>query len=741
MAVTWGNVVGASSGGQMRLGYEFRQVPSSIVAGTESVTLYLDIWIWTKWSVTDSSNTFACAGTDTLDSTADVSIDTDYDTSWDTRNQKLLRTVSRTFAPSYTGTTPSSFSASLSGVEAIGTGYQAVVSGAWSTAQRPYTAPTAPTGVAGTRVSDTQINVAWTSNATSGAPYTTYNLQRWDSVSGSWVTIKTGLTSAAYSDTTVQADREYQYRVYVANSGGSATSDASASVYTTPAAPSNLVATKSVSDIVLTWDDNSGIEEGFRIYESQDGGAYSLLHTVAAGVTSWPHVAPSASVTHTYRIEAYRGALVSAQSTSNTVVLLTNPAAPSAVTVPAAADATEAIALGWQHNPVDGTAQTAYEVQYRIVGAGSWTTTGKVASTTQGRTFAGDTFVNGETYELQVRTWGQYATDPAYSPWSSVKTFVAGARPIATIGSPADLATVVTPSVSVEWGYYDAESTAQSARKVTIYASDGVTVLWTQTVADSAGAVVPSHLLDDGETYVIGVAVRDGSGLWSVEDRVTVTVDYAEPMQPSIVVSYDSGSGSATITITNPAPVDGEPAVASNAVYRSTAGTVELVADGIEPNGTVTDYIPPLGSESAYHCVAYSALPSAATSAPVALTVPAGAHCFFNWGPGYGDHAKLAANLSFNAAVIPEQRYYKMAGRAYPLLVTGEGIDESVSVSGDVYEDSQEEAAFDALARYGGEVMYRDMRGRRFAGGCTVNTSEGAGPRIVRVSAETKRTS
>jgi hypothetical protein len=740
MAVTWGNVVGASSGGQMRLGYEFRQSPAAVVAGTSSVTLYLDIWVWTKWSVSDTSNTFACAGTDTLDSTADVTIDTDSNTSWASANQQLIRTVSRTFAPSYTATTPSSFSASLSGVEAVGTGYQAVVSGSWSTGQRPYTAPTAPSGVAGTRISDGQVNVSWTSNATSGAPYTTYNLQRWDNVTGAWATIKTGLTSASYSDTTVQADREYQYRVYVANTGGSATSTASASVYTTPAAPSDLVAAKAVSDIVLSWTDNSTAEEGFKVYESQDGGAYSLLATLGAGVTGHTHVAPSSSVTHTYQVKAYRGALASAQATSNTVVLLTNPAAPTALAIKAAADATEGIALAWQHNPVDGTAQTAYEVQYRVVGAGSWSTTGKITSTTQGRTFAAGTFANGNTYELQVRTWGQYATAPAYSPWSATKTFLASARPTATISSPADLDTLTGPSATVGWAYYDAESTAQSARKVTLYAADGTTVLWTQTVSDDAGSATIGYVLSDGATYVIGVMVRDADGLWSAEDAVTVDVDYTAPMQPALSAVFDPETGSVAITIDNPAPSGGEPAVVSNTVHRITGGLAEVVSDGVGPNGTVTDYMPALGVVNTYRVVAWSALPSAATSADVDLTVPGGPYCFFNWGPGYGTLARLAANVGFGGGVTPEQRYYQTAGRAFPLLVTGEALDETVSVSGDVWEDSAEEAAFDALARYGGEVMYRDMRGRRFVGGALVGLSEGSGPRIVKVTVEMRRT-
>lgn len=89
--------------------------------------------------------------------------------------------------------------------------------------------------------------------------------------------------------------------------------------------------------------------------------------------------------------------------------------APDGATV----DASVGVALTWQHN--DRTEQTAYEVLYREVGAGSWSGTGKVASSAALN--QRNNLVNGTAYEWQVRTWGAHADPSAYS---EVVTFTTG---------------------------------------------------------------------------------------------------------------------------------------------------------------------------------------------------------------------------------------------------------------------------------------------------------------------------
>src|SRR5690606_26992035 len=107
----------------------------------------------------------------------------------------------------------------------------------------------------------------------------------------------------------------------------------------------------------------------------------SPLDVVASGTSSYTHVSPSTSFPHKYRVRASNldtGALVSAWVESGTVVLLTAPNKPTVPALGPNVDKGSAFVFPWTHNPVDTTAQTAYEVEYSTNGGSSWTSTGKV---------------------------------------------------------------------------------------------------------------------------------------------------------------------------------------------------------------------------------------------------------------------------------------------------------------------------------------------------------------------------
>jgi hypothetical protein len=594
-------------------------------------------------------------------------------------------------------------------------------------------APVAPTIGTLTRVSDTQHSIAWANNPATGQPYESLSVQRYDNVSAAWATIVNGLagTTTSYTDTTTVANRRYKYRVIAVNGSGTGTSAASNELDTTPAAPSNLVATKDVSDIDLAWTDNATNEVGTEIWESQDGGAYALLHTAAAGATSWTHVAPSGSVTHAYKVRAKAttgNTLYSDYSAASaTIQLLAAPPAPSALSLPAVFDGAEAQTLTWQHNPVDGTAQVAYQLRYRAIGD-AWTELSAVTSGDAEHEFAAVAFANGGDFEVQVKTKGQHAD---YGPYSDSFTFATSARPTATISSPADAATLTAPSVLVEWAYYDAESTTQSARKVTVYAADGTTVLWTVTVADAAVQATPAYVLADGATYVIGVQVRDSDGLWSAEDTITVDVDYAEPMTPTLVVTYAVATGAATVAITNPAPTGSEPDATSNDLYRVIDGVAELVASGLPPNSSVTDYLPLASGTTGYYAVAHSALPSASTSATEDLvTIGEGGWIYLNGGSGYGDVVALQYGPEWQEQMGRERVLHRFAGQTSPVEFSSSHKPRSVAVNAVVYDTATRDALVD-LAEQPGPHFLRDCKGRHMMCSLSgVSIAEGVTRRI-----------
>jgi len=131
---------------------------------------------------------------------------------------------------------------------------------------------------------------------------------------------------------------------------------------TKPIAPSSPSATR-VSDnrIDLGWADNSNIEDGYRIYRSVDGGAYSELKTVAANSTSTSDNTTSANHKYQYKIVAYNGTAES--DPIYTGVVYTTPAAPSGCSI-----SVGTINVTWNDN-------SAYEDGFKIereLDGGGW---------------------------------------------------------------------------------------------------------------------------------------------------------------------------------------------------------------------------------------------------------------------------------------------------------------------------------------------------------------------------------
>jgi hypothetical protein len=73
-----------------------------------------------------------------------------------------------------------------------------------------------------------------------------------------------------------------------------------------PSAPNDLIATLSnSSNIGLSWTDNSGEEDGFKIERKASGGNFSEIGTVGADVTAYEDAGLSSGVTYVYRVRAF----------------------------------------------------------------------------------------------------------------------------------------------------------------------------------------------------------------------------------------------------------------------------------------------------------------------------------------------------------------------------------------------------------------------------------------------------
>jgi carboxypeptidase T len=191
-------------------------------------------------------------------------------------------------------------------------------------------APTAPTSLTSTAISNSQINLSW--NDTSDNE-TGFKIERCtNSGCTSFAPIATvSANVTGFSNTGLTVSTSYTYRVVATNAGGDSgysneTSATTQAAQTVPAASTNLVATAvSKSQINLTWRDNASDETGFYIERCKGTStctSYTRIATLGANVTSYANTGLSRNTTYTYRLRAYNAVGASAYSNTATAKTL-----------------------------------------------------------------------------------------------------------------------------------------------------------------------------------------------------------------------------------------------------------------------------------------------------------------------------------------------------------------------------------------------------------------------------------
>ncbi len=222
-----------------------------------------------------------------------------------------------------------------------------------------------------------------------------------------------------------------------ANFGGSAikfTVPADGPV-TIPSAPSSLTATAaSSSQINLSWTDNSGNEDGFRIERSTGSSTtYTEITTVGPNATSYSNAGLSASTLYNYRVRSYNTAgnsgYTAVASATTQASTPSTPSAPTALAVTVASSTQ--LNLTWTDNANN-------EDGFRIErSTGASTTYSEIATVGANVTSYANTGLTASTqYNYRVRAYN--------ATGNSVYTAVVSATTSTTIPSPP-----TTLSVSV----------------------------------------------------------------------------------------------------------------------------------------------------------------------------------------------------------------------------------------------------------------------------------------------------
>jgi hypothetical protein len=569
--------------------------------------------------------------------------------------------------------------------------------------------PVAPTIGMAARVSDTQATAAWT-NAGSGGTYASLSILR--STDGeSYVQIASGLAASAtgYTDTTVVANHSYSYKAVATNSAGTATSGASNTIYTTPATPTIGTATKTgATAATVTWEDNANSEEYFEVSRTNDGGEnWTVLSaTIAAGVESYDDAsAPEGTVA--YRVRALRGALASSYSaTSNNIIGTTAPAAPTISAWGAYEHTGTVLRVSWQHNTIDGSAQSKAYITYTKDGAEtSYEYTGALGYYDIPITGLAATKV----VTAKVKTKGTHAD---YGAFSGVVSTIVADLPECAITAPAvDEEVEADLPVVVEWSYSD--DYMQAYWLLHLYdADDNLLGTWTGTT-ELEQSISADYLEDDAE-FTLDLMVRSGTGFESTLVERTFATDYEAPTVPTVQATFNPDTLLTMILVQNGAtgalPATDHLELVRLETFDDVTETTVL-ANLFTSGSTMVDYLPRLDQNVIYRARAVAAN-GAYSYADAVVATKSGGGAAVNFGDGDAQLLRLRWSGQRGQDSTDDSEAFVFAGRELPVLYSGEHTTESVRASATVFDDASR-TTMRALRVWRRACVYREPDGYR----------------------------
>jgi RHS repeat-associated protein len=231
--------------------------------------------------------------------------------------------------------------------------------------------PVVPSGISATTASASQINLTWI-DASSNE--TGFRIERsLNSGSGYSEVHVTGANVTSWSNTSLQAETRYYYRIRatnaVGNSGYTPSTDASTNV-AAPLAPSHFdVAAASATSVILIWLDNSENESNFKIERASFlAGPYTQIGLLPANSSWLRDEGLTPETTYYYRVGAVNSAGTSYAETKE-VTTLTELPAPGCFSL--RANGANIIELSWSDNSSD---ETRFEIERSTSAGGSYTT-------------------------------------------------------------------------------------------------------------------------------------------------------------------------------------------------------------------------------------------------------------------------------------------------------------------------------------------------------------------------------
>jgi titin len=231
-------------------------------------------------------------------------------------------------------------------------------------------APAAPSNLAATVSSKSQINLTWQDNSTNED---SFKIERKTGSAGTYKQIaKVAKNVTSFSSTGLSANTPYFFRVRAYNRGGNSGYSNEASATTlpnAPAAPSVLTATTiGQSQINLAWTDNSINEVDFKIERKTLNGAYAEIAAVGVNVKSYSDLGLAPDTQYFYRVRAANaGGQSNYSNEASATTLPPLPAAPSGLT--ATTISSSRIDLTWTDNSNN---ESGFKIERKTGNAGTF---------------------------------------------------------------------------------------------------------------------------------------------------------------------------------------------------------------------------------------------------------------------------------------------------------------------------------------------------------------------------------
>jgi len=388
----------------------------------------------------------------------------------------------------------------------------------------------APTLLTATAVSESQIDLAWTDNATDE---TGYKVERCEGVGCSNFSVIDDTLAAdttSFNDTGLTMATSYTYKVQAYKDASCSWdqiySNTATELTMSPPAPSVLSAiTVNTTQIDLSWTDNTGAETGFSIERctGSDCSDFAEIATVGENVTTYSDISAAHSTSYTYQVKAVNNIVPWTSAASNTAGDITQtPVAPT--TLSAARVSEVQIDLTWDDNTID-------ETNFRIErGDGACSGFSEIGTAAADATSYSDTglFVN-TTYCYRVRAY-KTATNEWYTVYSNTGSDTT------SIVAPADMNAVAANTTQIDLSWTD---TAASENGFEIErctgAGCGSYSLLTTVAADSTGYADTS--CEHSTTYGYRVRAINTTVPWNSDYSNSPSATSQTPVAPSALTA------------------------------------------------------------------------------------------------------------------------------------------------------------------------------------------------------------